>query len=164
MPKTSTCLIIVLALAALSAALAAAGSAAPTRVATQRFAIYSANIDNKDAPLLVQATGPITAIGSAKANDDAPGTAVPLTFSFPDGKVFLKAIDPFNWKPDLAACTATEHSTGTYTISGGTGSYRGISGHGTFVEHGAGIGVRDKNGHCLQKFALNYVIAYATSS
>jgi hypothetical protein len=75
----------------------------------------------------------------------------------------MKSVDPFRWLPDLASCTATEHSVGTWTFTGGTGAYRGITGHGTFVEHGAGVGVR-AHGACQQKFALNYVVATATGT
>jgi hypothetical protein len=141
---------------------ASAGSSAHEQV--QRFTLYSANIDNKDAPLLVQASGPITGVGSAKTKDDVPGTTIPLTFTFPSGKIFLTSHDDFNWKPDPRTCTATVHSTGTYTVTGGTGAFRGAGGHGTFVERGAGIGSRDSSGKCLQKFKLNYVIADLTGS
>jgi hypothetical protein len=159
MNKASRSVVVLLALVGVAAVLGAAGSAASTRSAPQRFVLYSANINSKDAPMLVQATGPITAIGSAVANDDAPGNSVPLTFTFPKGKLFLKARDNFNWKPDLASCTATESSAGTFIITGGTGSYRGMTSHGTYVEHGAAIGARDAHGRCLQKFKLNYVTA-----
>jgi hypothetical protein len=150
---------IILALITAAVGIAAASSAASTRAAPQRFVLYFANINNKDAPLLVQATGPITAIGHATSNDDATGTTVPLTFSFPKGKLFVKAHVAFDWKPDLVTCTATRHGTGSYSITGGTGSYRGITAHGTYVEHGAAIGASNKNGRCLQKFKLNYVVA-----
>jgi hypothetical protein len=162
--RKTTGLSIILAFAALGSLLAATGGAASTRRTTQQFVVYSANIDNKDAPLLVQAAGPIKAIGFARSSDDARGTTVPLTFSFPKGKIFLKAVDAFNWNPDLATCTATEHSAGPYTITGGTGAYHGIRGHGTFIEHGAAVGARDTSGHCLQKFKLNYVLATMTSA
>jgi len=33
-----------------------------------------------------------------------------------------------------------------------------ITGHGTFAEHGAGIGVRSANGACQRGFKLNYVV------
>jgi hypothetical protein len=159
MNRTIRRALIVLALTTVAVGVAAAMSAASTLGAPQRFVLYSANINNLDAPLLVEATGPITGIGPATSNDDATGTMVPLTFSFPNGKLFLKAHVTFNWKPDLATCTATRHGTGSYTITGGTGSYHGMTAHGTYVEQGAAIGVRAKDGHCLQKFKLNYVVA-----
>lgn len=158
MNQTTRRVSIILTLTA-AVGVAATSSAASTRGAPQRFVLYSANINNKDAPLLVQATGPITAIGPATSNDDATGNTVPLTFSFPKGKLFVKAHVTFNWKPNLATCTATRHGTGSYRITGGTGSYHGMTSHGTYVEQGAAIGARDKNGHCQQKFKLNYVVA-----
>jgi hypothetical protein len=156
MNTTTRCVSVILALAGVAGALAAAGSA---RGAAQRFVLYSASIGNKDAPMLVRATGPIAAIGSATSEDDVVGDTVPLTFSFPKGTLSLKAHVTLNWKPDLATCTATRHGTGTYRITGGTGSYRGMAARGTYVEDGWGIGVRDKQGRCLQRFKLNYVVA-----
>jgi hypothetical protein len=130
----------------------------------QRFTVYSANVDNKDTPLLVQATGRIAAIGTATAKEDARNNMVPLTFVFPKGKVFVTAHDRFVWKPDPRTCTATEHSSGSYRVTGGTGAYRHASGRGRFVERGAAIGARGSDGACLQKFKLNYVIANFTGA
>ena len=41
---------------------------------------------------------------------------------------------------DNATCLVTEHSSGTYTLSHGTGSYKGISGSGTFTQSASQIG------------------------
>jgi hypothetical protein len=165
MNQTSRRVLIILALiTAAVGVVTATGSAASTRRGPQRFVLYSANIENKDAPLLVQATGQITAIGPATSSDDATGNTVPLTFSFPKGKLFVKAHVTFSWRPDLTTCTATRHGTGTYTITGGTGSYRRMTSHGIYVERGAAIGARDNNGRCQQKFKLNYVVANLTSN
>jgi hypothetical protein len=142
---------------------AAAGASDAAR-APQRFTVYSANIANKDAPLLVQATGRIAGIGTATAKEDRAGDRVPLTFKLPRGKLFVTAHDKFAWKPDLTTCTATGRATGRYKITGGTRAYRGATGHGTFVEKGAAIGVRGAHGRCLQQFKVNYVIAKLTGA
>lgn len=140
--------------------LAAGASSASPKQLPERFTIYSANVANKDMPELMQATGPISGIGTAKPNDDAPGNTVPITVTLAKGKVFMAARGAnFQWKPNLKTCTATAVNRGTYTISGGTGAYRGATGGGTFHEHGAAIGARGRDGACLQKFKLNYVVA-----
>jgi hypothetical protein len=149
--------------ALVSLALVATAAAGP-RGEQLRISIYSANVRMKDTPMLVQAVGAFDAIGTAIAKDETRGPTVPLTLRFRNGTVFMKSVDPFRWQPDLGSCTATEHSVGTWRITGGTGAYRGLTGHGTFVEHGAGIGVRSTTGACLQRFALNYVLATATGT
>ncbi len=138
-----------------AAALPAAGSTGHA----VRFTLYSANVDNKDTPLLIRATGAVNAIGSATSNDDAKGSTVPLVFTFPKGKIYATVRAHFNWVPDLATCTATRHGTGPFTITRGTGSYHGITGRGHYLETGAAIGARTATGHCAQRFKLNYVVA-----
>jgi hypothetical protein len=129
----------------------------------QRFTIYSANIASKDAPMLVEATGPISGVGLVTATA-ATGNTVPLTLSLPKGKVLLSAQGDFGWKPDFATCTATRDIRGTYTITGGTGAYRSATGKGTFREQGAGIGVRSSSGKCLERFKVNYVTVVLTGT
>lgn len=146
--------------AVLAAALPAAGSTGRA----VSFTLYSANVANKDVPMLIRATGAVNAIGSATADDDAKGSTVPLVFTFPKGKIYAAAHVDFNWAPDLATCTATRHGAGTFTITRGTGVYHGITGRGTYVEDGAGIGVHAPNGGCEQRFKLNYVIAHLTAT
>jgi hypothetical protein len=142
----------------LASAKAAGGKQLP-----QRLTIYSANIANREAPALVEATGPISGIGLVTAGA-APGNTVPLTLALPKGKVILSARGDFRWKPDFATCTATRDIRGTYTITGGTGAYRSATGKGRFREQGAAIGVRSSSGTCLKKFKVNYVTIVLTGS
>jgi hypothetical protein len=123
------------------------------------FSLYSGNVDNKDLPMLTQATGAVTGVGSATSDDDVKGTQVPLVFTFPKGKIYATAHVDFDWAPDLKTCTATRHGAGRFTITRGTGIYLGISGRGRYVETGAAIGLRAANGGCQQRFKLNYVVA-----
>jgi hypothetical protein len=155
---------LVLALTACALALAAAASAASGGAKAVRFTLYSANVRGKDTPLLVRGRGAIAAVGTAVAKDESKSTTVPLTFTFPNGKLYVQSVDPFRWVPDLATCTATVTSHGTWTVTGGTGAYANARGRGTFVESGAGIGVRDAKGRCRQQFALNYVAAEMSGS
>jgi hypothetical protein len=141
---------------------AAAATALPASGSTGRsigFTLYSANVNNKDMPMLIRATGAVHAIGSATSNDEVKGSTVPLVFTFPKGKIYATAHVNFNWIPDLTTCTATRHGTGRFTITHGTGIYREITGGGHYVENGAAIGARASNGACAQRFKLNYVVA-----
>lgn len=149
------CLLIVAA-----AALPASGSTGKAVA----FTLYSANVNNKDMPMLIRATGAVHGVGSASSNDESKGSTVPLVFTFPQGKIYATVRVSFNWAPDLATCTATRHGTGPFTITRGTGMYRGITGRGHYVETGAAIGVRAPNGGCEQRFKLNYVVAQLTGT
>ncbi|HVU62181.1 MAG TPA: hypothetical protein VHD58_11095 [Mycobacteriales bacterium] len=143
----------------LSATLAATATAAASGGAqTEHFTLYSGNLNNKDLVDVFQAAGPIRGVGTARADDEAKG-AVPVHVSLPGGTLLIKAVVPFHWRADLTTCTATAHDTGTYRVVSGTGSYAGATGHGTYVEDGAGIGVRGADGSCEQKFKINYVVA-----
>lgn len=93
-----------------------------------------------------------------------PRAPVPLVFTFPKGKIYATAHVNFNWVPDVATCTVTRHGTSSFTITRGTGVYHGITGKGRYVENGAAIGVHDRNGGCVQRFKLNYVIAHLTAT
>lgn len=150
-------------LAVLALTIAGVAQAAP-RAGTVHFTLYSANIANRDVPELVQMSGALSGVGHAVANDDARTSYVPVTFTFGGGTITLHVIDPFRWNPNTTTCTATTHNLGTWTITAGTGAYKGVAGHGTFTEDGGGIGVRNAKGACQQKFALNYVVARASGS
>lgn len=138
------------------------GSAAAASGATEHFRIYSGNLRDHDLREVFSGRGPVHGVGTAKPNDDAPGDSIPVVITMRGGgKVFLTAHGPFTWHPDLRTCTATEHDTGTYKITGGTGRYRGATGSGTYTERGAGIGRRNAQGVCQQSFAINYVVVDA---
>ncbi|HET7044937.1 MAG TPA: hypothetical protein VFI37_08825 [Gaiellaceae bacterium] len=149
--------LILLACMLVAAAVALPASGSNRRAVS--FTLYSANVGNKDMPMLISATGAIHAIGSAASNDDVKGSTVPLVFTFPKGKIYATVRVTFNWVPDLATCTATRHGTRPFTITGGTGIYHGITGRGHYLESGAAIGVHATNGDCEQRFKLNYVVA-----
>jgi hypothetical protein len=147
-------------IAAGAVALLAAGAPAAAE-SPQRFTIYSATVVDKEAPMLVEATGPISGVGLVQVGTPR-GMTIPVTLAFPKGKVLLSARGNFGWKPDFATCTATRDVRGTYAITGGTGAYRGAAGQGTLSEQGAGMGVRSPSGKCLQKFKVNYVVVRLT--
>jgi hypothetical protein len=72
------------------------------------------------------------------------------TFVFPGGTVKVKHTNgtgPQSFNPKTCLLQVTLR--GTYTITGGTGKYKGISGHGTFTAQILGIGAKSK-GSCSQ--------------
>jgi len=75
------------------------------------------------------AYGPVTAAGQAPLGPQQVGTAVfprgTITISHQQGKGGSVHVNP-------ATCLVTIAETGTYKILRGTGSYAGITGHGTY--------------------------------
>jgi hypothetical protein len=72
------------------------------------------------------------------------------TFVFPGGTVKVRhssGTGPQSFNPKTCLFQVTLH--GTYTLTGGTGKYKGISGHGTYTLAILGIGAKSK-GACSQ--------------
>ena len=121
-----------------------AGPAGATRAGgTERFTI----ILTGPAGGPVVARGAFNAVGTDVENQtsDTTGTSV---FKFADGTVTANhADDPggsFSFNP--AACVGRFSGTGTFVVSGGTGAYVGISGHGTYRVHGFFVEARTPTG------------------
>jgi hypothetical protein len=77
-----------------------------------------------------------------------------LTFTFAGGSLKETSSNPagpssFNPK----TCLFQAAGKGTYKISGGTGRYKGISGHGSYTISDLGIDARTKSGACNQNAA-----------
>jgi hypothetical protein len=144
----------------LAAAIATAASA--SKALPQRITLFSASVRGKDAPMVVQAAGPISGLGTETQTEKntAKGQINYATLHLANGTVQFTAPEKFAWKPDFRSCSATAAGGGTFTISGGTGDYRGVSGRGTFTSNGVMVGARDSHGKCLPKAqpTINYVI------
>jgi hypothetical protein len=127
----------------------------------QRLTLFSASVRGKDAPIVVQAAGPIRGLGieTQTEKNTANGQINYATLHLPNGTVRLVAPEKFVWRPDFRSCSATASGGGTFTITGGTGAYRRASGKGTFTSNGVMIGARDSHGNCLAKTqpTINYV-------
>jgi hypothetical protein len=88
------------------------------------------------------------------AGTDHLGTGSTDTFTFAGGSFKETSSNPagpssFNPK----TCLFQAAGKGTYKISGGTGKYKGISGHGTYTISDLGIDARTKSGACNQNAA-----------
>ena len=89
--------------------------------------------------------GPVTAAGV-----DHMGSTVD-TLVLPGGTWRVRhsnGTGPQSFNPKTCLFMANQH--GTYTILGGTGRYRGISGHGTYQVSVVGLGAKTRKGACSQ--------------
>ena len=162
---TLTTAAVAVATAATITGFALNDSVAATPSHHEHFRIYSGNVNDHDLTEIFAGHGPVHGVGVAVPDDDAPDNAIPVVVTMPNGDTLdFTAHGAFNWVPNLAACTATEHDTGTFTVTGGTGRYRHAHGSGTYVENGVGIGNRDSEGNCEQSFKINYVVVDASGS
>lgn len=162
---TAATLTLAVLLVAATAALAAAGS----QTQQQRFLLYTANVRGSDAPVVVEASGAINGLGSETQTEreTARGQINTVTLHLARGTIRLLAPERFAWKPDLVSCSATANGGGSWKITGGSGAYRGLSGHGTFTSHGVLLGARNAKGACLGEKAppaVNYVAVTLTGT
>ncbi len=125
----------------------AAGATATTH--TERFSFADTLTGSGPPVWSVIATGDFIAGGKARAE----GKGV-LLLDSPSGTITLqttKQHKKVSKDQTATACVQTQISSGAYTIAGGTGAYKGISGsgrstiHNTFVEQVV-------NGHCASAF------------
>ncbi len=98
---------------------------------TPRESFSFADTSTGDGPpaYSVIATGAFVAGGTA--TQESKG--VPLTLRFPAGTITLhtaKRHKTLSKSQTATACLQTQTASGAYTITGGTGAYRGISGSG----------------------------------
>jgi len=111
-------------LAGVMAATAFTGHAsAQPNSAVERFTILKTD----DAGGRVVATGAFSAVGTDTANNASNDT-----FRFPNGTVVLSHTETEDHASfDPVTCVGRVSGHGSYTITGGTGAYAGIKGHGT---------------------------------
>ena len=131
-----------LAATGLTAASAAAGAG---NSGTEFFQLVNATVAN-NAPSSIIARGVFTAGGV-----DHPGNKVD-TVVFPNG-TFKIAHSNGTGTPRFNAktCLSTIVLNGTYRLSGGTGAYAGISGHGIYRLNILIVGARNAAGKCSNK-------------
>ena len=122
-----------------------AGSASAGTAATQHFILLSANPRD---PGKVIASGPVTGVGS-ETDTDGPDGDVLATFTFDTGivSVDISGVRQSNFDPKT--CIAKPSESGTFTITGGSGLYSGVTGGGTYSGHGIIVGRRGPQGQCF---------------
>ena len=151
---------IILAAGALAsaAAIAITGAASATTASkNERFTLVSTST-SPDPAYSVIATGAFADGGTAKK------TKAGLALRFPDGTITLdikkghKKIVPI---VSANACLQTQTSAGTFTVAGGTGAYKGISGSGRTSNSATAV-ERLVHGACATNYSAAQVIGTAT--
>jgi hypothetical protein len=117
----------------------------------QTFVITAHQLDGTGR---VVAVGPFNGAGeyrllNQQANPDGTSTDTD-EFDLPDGKVFFTDTYTVVLRPAGESCTWLIQIEGTYTVTGGTGAFTGVTGGGTFTASGVFVAARDEAGNCLQ--------------
>ena len=102
----------------------------------QRFLFLSTDPSEEGTPEVVIATGPIHAKGT-----DTTVSETRDTLTFPNGTVSITHKPKTNRDSfDPVTCLFSFTERGTYQITGGTGAYAGVSGHGHYTVEATGVG------------------------
>ena len=132
------------AVTALALPAGASPVAASAAGATEHMQMMTTSPTSNKMSMIVY--GPLTAAGTDRQN--ANGTD---TFLLAGGSIGIKHFpakggdkQSFNAK----TCLLQISEKGTYKLYGGTGKYKGVSGSGTYLMTGIGIGAKLKNGAC----------------
>jgi len=146
--------VIAMTAAAVAAAVVLGGPAGASPLAaraaavsgTEHFQIMSTSTTSLNAGVIVY--GAFTASGVDHESSSTANTATDR-FTFAGGSFKVThtgkgGTQTFNSK----TCLFVLSQPGIYTLSGGTGTYKGISGHGTFKLSVIGLGPKLKNGKC----------------
>jgi len=114
---------------------------------TEHFQSVTASVTSNTAPVI--AWGPFAAGGTDHMSNSNAPTSTDL-FTFPGGSSFkvTHTSKAMSQSDNAKTCFLEFTDKGTYKLSGGTGKYKGISGHGTFTVTGIGIAARTKKGAC----------------
>lgn len=133
--RRSRLLIFGSAAVAVAAVLTVAGiSSATANTKTEHFSFIDTSTNQSSAVYSAIATGAFAAGGTSSMIGRR------VTVQFPAGTITLSIEKSHSHKRKSPACVQVKSSSGRYTISGGTGVYKGISGSGnstvsiTFVE------------------------------
>ena len=138
----------VLILAALSVLAAASAALAAGTAVNETFEMTDTSTTGQTFAVI--ATGGFTDGGTFHAEGSGKASVLRLS----GGSITVKTI--FTSAPkttdDHAACSVTEQSRGTVSVIGGTGSFAGITGSGTFTQSAHQVGVAGiKHATCSQK-------------
>jgi hypothetical protein len=148
MRKTLAAVITTVSAAAvISGASLAAASARPAAATTEHFQFMSTSATSNKTSAI--ATGVFTAGGVLISTGTNTGTFKSAAGTFAVKHRAIRTKQAFNRK----TCLFTISGTGTFKLSGGTGSYAGISGHGRYVLRILAVGARNSKGKCSMKGA-----------
>jgi hypothetical protein len=144
-----------------AAAIAIAGTAGATAAAkNERFTFITTSTTSPDPVLSVIATGAFADGGIAKK------TSMGIALKFPTGTITLdvnKGHTKLDTIKSANACLQTQTKSGTFTVAGGTGSYKGITGSGR-TSHSATFVEQLAHGNCANNFSAVQVIATANGT
>ena len=145
---------------AAAAAIAITGTAGATATTkNERFTLITTSTVASHPVYSVIATGAFIAGGTATGN----GKGV-LKLQLSSGTITLDRQKPHRRITNTetsTACMQTASASFSYTIAGGTGTYKGISGSGRATEHDAGI-EQAAHGTCSTNFAAAQGVITAT--
>jgi hypothetical protein len=113
---------------------------------TEHFQMMNTTTSQTSSSGPVIAYGVFTAPGTDYQNSNGTDT-----FVFPGGKVYVShAATPGTTHQSFSAttCMFAYSEQGTFKLTGGTGTYRHIAGHGSYALSVIGIGTRLANGQC----------------
>lgn len=131
----------------LFALLAGTALAEPRR---QTFTASFLTIGGKDMPTFVEAHGPISGVATATQTEkERNGKQInSVVLYFERGTVQMTAVEPRFGFTNAASCIGRAYGGGTWTITGGTGVYAGLTGKGTFSTSGTAMAQRSPTGAC----------------
>jgi len=90
------------------------------------------------------------ALGRVEVRSSKDSRIDHMTLRLAKGDVFLVAVEKaYAVHSDPAKCRATALGRGTFTITGGTRSFAGARGAGTYIRNGVLYGTRTAEGACL---------------
>ena len=138
---------ILAAVALVSAAILGSGGTAGAATGNQTFIINGG--ESNTGTLF--AVGPVTGVGL----DIESETSETSVFQFDDGSFNVShpaTSDDFTFNP--TTCVGRDRFTGTYSLSGGTGAYAGISGSGTYRGWAIFVAERNPDGSCSEDEAV----------
>jgi hypothetical protein len=143
--------------AALTGLTLASASASPAAVPVEHFRIISTAATSTRLSTL--ATGDFTAGGYEVPGNVVSGYATDKTV-LSGGTFRVRRHVTSETLPVPAGCLFSESQRGTYSLSHGTGAYRGISGSGTFNITITAIYARLASGGCGTRFAVFQQLTY----
>ena len=149
--------------AAASLALLSAPRASASTSGTQTF-VLTTRSTAANPVYQATATGPISATGTMQATSTA--SSAPLRAKFPKGTFLLNEVSAGHETGTInpSTCAAVYTDTGIkYTITDGTGSYKGITGSGTANLRFTGTLPKLSNGKCNESTSVTPVAGTALS-